>query len=92
MAIYLSQEKVAEIFKTHGGEAKNTGLTEGQVALFSYRITEMSKHLQINHKDHSCRRSLLELVGKRKRLLVYLRAKDIARYRAICEKLGIRHT
>ncbi len=92
MAIYLPKEKVAEIFATHGGEEKNTGSTEGQVALFSFRIAELSKHLQTNKKDHSCRRALLELVGKRKRHLNYLHDKDIKRYRAICEKLGIRHT
>ena len=92
MAVYLSKEKVAEIFATHGGAEKNTGSTEGQVALFSYRISELSKHLQTNKKDHACRRTLLELVGKHKRLLAYLHDKDIKRYRAICEKLGIRHT
>jgi small subunit ribosomal protein S15 len=92
MAIYLSKEKVATIFATHGGDEKNTGSAEGQVALFSYRISELSKHLQTNKKDHACRRTLLELVGKRKRLLAYLHDKDIKRYRAICETLGIRHT
>ena len=92
MAVYLSTGKVAEIFSTHGGGEKNTGSTEGQVALFSYRIAELSKHLQTNKQDHACRRALLELVGKRKRHLVYLHDKDIKRYRAICETLGIRHT
>ncbi len=92
MAVYRSKEKVAEIFTTHAGGDKNTGSTEGQVALFTYRISELSKHLQTNKKDHSCRRTLLELVGKRKRLLAYLHDKDIKRYRAICETLGIRHT
>ncbi len=92
MAIYLQKEKIAGIFSTHGGSEKNTGSAEGQVALFTYRIEELSKHLQTNKQDHSCRRALLHLVGKRKRLLAYLHDKDIARYRAICEKLGIRHT
>ena len=92
MAIYLSKGKIEEIFATHGGSATNTGSSEGQVALFTYRIEQLSKHLQINKQDHSCRRSLLALVGQRKRLLAYLHDKDIARYRAICVKLGIRHT
>lgn len=92
MAIYLSKEKMEEIFLTYGGDAKNTGSTEGQVALFSFRITELSKHLQTNKQDHACRRSLLALVGQRKRFLAYLHDKDITRYRAICVKLGIRHT
>ena len=92
MAVYRSTEKVAEIFATHGGSDKNTGHPEGQVALFTFRIEQLSKHLQINKKDHACRRALLELVAKRKRILNYLHDKEIARYRAICEKLGIRHT
>ncbi len=92
MAIYLSKEKKEEIFRTHGKSEKDSGSTEGQVALFTFRIAELSKHLQTNKQDHSCRRALLALVGQRKRTLAYLHHKDIARYRAICEKLGIRHT
>lgn len=92
MAIYLPKEKIAEIFTTHGGSATNSGSTEGQVALFTYRIEQLSKHLQTNKQDHACRRALLALVGQRKRTLAYLHDKDIARYRAICVKLGIRHT
>jgi small subunit ribosomal protein S15 len=92
MAVYLSKEKIAEIFATHGGSATNTGSTEGQVALFTYRIQQLSAHLQTNKQDHACRRSLLALVGQRKKMLAYLHDKDITRYRAICEKLGIRHT
>ena len=92
MAIYLSKEKMEDIFQTHGGNAKNTGSTEGQVALFTFRIAELSKHLQTNKQDHACRRALLALVGQRKRTLAYLHHKDIARYRAICVTLGIRHT
>ncbi|MEM6966769.1 MAG: 30S ribosomal protein S15 [Bacteroidota bacterium] len=90
MAEYLSKEKVAEIFQEHGGSASNTGSIEGQVALFTYRIKELSKHLQTNKKDHSCRRTLLTLVGKRRKLLRYLAKKDIMKYRALIEKLGIR--
>jgi small subunit ribosomal protein S15 len=92
MPIYLPKEKIEEIFATYGGEAKNTGSSEGQIALFSYRIEQLSKHLQSNKQDHACRRALLELVAKRKRLLNYLHDKDITRYRAIAQKLGIRHT
>ena len=90
MAIYLTKEKRQEIFKEYGGAENNTGSTEGQIALFTYRIQELSKHLQSNKKDHSCRRTLLTLVGKRKRLLQYLSNKDINKYRALIEKLGIR--
>ena len=91
MAEYLSKEKVEEIFQEHGGNAKNTGSTEGQVALFTFRIQELSKHLQSNRKDYSCKRTLLTLVGKRRRLLRYLSKKDIVKYRALIEKLGIRN-
>lgn len=90
MAVYLTKEKKEEIFEEFGGAANNSGSTEGQIALFTYRIKSLSDHLQRNKKDHSCRRSLLTLVGKRKRLLTYLAKKDIVKYREILEKLGIR--
>ncbi len=90
MAIYLTKEKTEEIFKEHGGSESNTGSTEGQIALFTFRIKGLSDHLQSNKKDHSCRRTLLTLVGKRRRLLQYLSRKDINKYRALIEKLGIR--
>jgi len=90
MAVYLTKEKKDEIFKEYGGSGDNTGNTEGQIAWFSYRINELSQHLQVNKKDHSCRRTLLSLVGKRKRLLGYLAKKDITKYRELIDKLGLR--
>jgi small subunit ribosomal protein S15 len=90
MAIYLGKEKMEEIFAEYGGDSKNTGSTAGQIALFTYRIGELSKHLQKNNNDHSCRRSLLRLVGKRRKLLRYLSKTDIMAYRALIDKLGIR--
>lgn len=90
MAVYLTKEKKAEIFKEFGGSATNSGSVEGQIALFTFRIKELSEHLKVNKKDHACRRSLLSLVGKRKRFLKYLAAKDISKYRALIEKLNIR--
>lgn len=90
MATYLTTEKISEIFAKHGGDAKNTGSIEGQIALFTFRINELSQHLKENKKDHSCRRALLALVGKRKRLLKYLSSKDIQKYRSLIEELGIR--
>ena len=90
MAVYLTKEKTEGIFKEYGGSEKNTGNTEGQIALFTYRINELSQHLQANKKDHSCRRTLLTLVGKRKRLLGYLAKKDITKYRELIDKLGLR--
>ena len=90
MAVYLTKEKKDEIFKEYGGSGNNTGSTEGQIAWLTYRINELSQHLQANKKDHSCRRTLLTIVGKRKRLLGYLAKKDITKYRALIEKLGLR--
>jgi len=90
MATYLPLEKVEEIFNEYGGDKKNTGSVEGQIALFSYRIQSLSEHLRENKKDHSCRRTLLTLVGKRKRLLQYLAKKDIQKYRDLIVKLGLR--
>ena len=90
MAIYLTSEKKSQLFNEFGGSAANTGGTESQVALMTLRINELSKHLQTNKKDNSCKRSLLTMVGQRKRLLHYLMKSDIQRYREIIEKLGIR--
>ena len=90
MSIYLTEEKKNEIFKEYGGSATNTGSIEGQIALFTYRIKSLSEHLKDNKKDNSCKRSMLTLVGKRKRLLDYLKKTEISRYRAIIAELGIR--
>ena len=90
MAVYLTTETRNQIFKEHSGNEKNTGHVEGQIALFTHRVNGLSAHLKDNIKDHSSRRTLLTLVGKRKRLLKYLMHIDINRYRAIIEKLGLR--
>ena len=90
MAVYLSKEKKDEIFREYGGSEKNTGSTEGQIALFTYRIKELSEHLKRHRKDHASRKALLTLVGRRKRMLQYLASKDLDGYRALIEKLGLR--
>jgi small subunit ribosomal protein S15 len=90
MATYLTKEKKEEIFKEFGGNESNSGSTEGQIALFTFRIQSLSDHLTTNKKDHSSRKALLSLVGKRKRLLHYLADKDIQKYRSLIEKLNIR--
>lgn len=90
MAVYLTKEKKQEIFKEYGGSNTNTGSTEAQIALFTYRIQGLSGHLKTNVKDHSSRKALLSLVGKRKKLLTYLAAKDIEAYRKLIEQLGLR--
>jgi small subunit ribosomal protein S15 len=86
----LTTESKKQIFTTYGGNEKNTGTSEVQIALFTEHINHISEHLKQNKKDHSSTRSLLKLVGKRKRLLQYLAHTDITRYRAIIEKLNIR--
>ena len=88
--MYLTKEVKAELFAKHGKSAQDTGSAEGQIALFTFRINHLSQHLKSNHKDYATERSLVKLVGKRKRLLDYLKKKDINRYRAIITELGIR--
>jgi small subunit ribosomal protein S15 len=90
MSQYLSKEKQDSIFADYAGSAANTGSAEGQVALFTFRITNLSEHLKTNKKDHVTRRSLMRLVGQRKSLLSYIAKKDILKYRALIVKLGIR--
>jgi small subunit ribosomal protein S15 len=86
----LTTEKNSKIFTEFGGSAKNTGSIEAQVALLTERISQISGHLQQNKKDFSTHRGLMQLVGKRKRLLNYLQKHNLTGYRALIEKLGLR--
>ena len=88
--MYLTTEKKKEIFAKHGKSATDTGSSEGQIALFTYRINHLSQHLKANRHDYATERSLVMLVGKRKSLLDYLKKTEISRYRAIIAELGIR--
>ncbi|WP_026837744.1 30S ribosomal protein S15 [Gillisia sp. JM1] len=88
--MYLTKEEKQELFKKHGNSAKNTGSAEGQIALFTQRISHLSGHLKTNRKDYNTERSLVRLVGKRRNLLDYLMKKDVLRYRAIVKELGLR--
>jgi len=88
--MYLTAEKKSEIFTKHGKSQKDTGSSEGQIALFTYRIDHLTKHLKNNRKDFNTQRSLVKLVGKRRNLLNYLIKTDITRYRAIVKELGLR--
>jgi small subunit ribosomal protein S15 len=90
MPVYLPKEKIQEIFETYNGEKTSTGGVKGQIALFTYRINSLSEHLKSFKQDHSCRRALVNLVGKRRSLLDYLYRKDIVAYRELIVKLGIR--
>lgn len=88
--MYLDSAKKTEIFGTYGQNSTDTGSAESQVALFTYRISHLTEHMKKNRKDHVTERSLVKLVGKRRALLNYLKARDINRYRAIVKKLGLR--
>ncbi len=88
--MYLTSEVKKDIFKKHGGSEKNTGSAESQVALFTHRIDHLTEHLKNNRKDFGTQRALLNLVGKRRALLDYLKHTDINRYRAIIKELDIR--
>ncbi|MFZ7126103.1 MAG: 30S ribosomal protein S15 [Desulfobacterales bacterium] len=81
------KKNLIEQFKLH---EKDTGSPEVQVGLLTHRITYLTEHLKIHKKDHHSRRGLLMLVGRRRRLLNYVKNKDINRYRAIIETLGLR--
>jgi small subunit ribosomal protein S15 len=87
---YLTKEKKANFFTEFGGKTANTGSIEGQVALLTERINRISEHLQANKKDFSTHRGLMQLVGKRKRLLTYLSKTNLTGYRQLIEKLGLR--
>ena len=88
--MYLDSEKKKEIFGKYGKSNTDTGSVESQVALFSYRISHLTEHLKSNHKDYTTSRALGILVGKRRRLLSYLKEQDIERYRALIKALGLR--
>lgn len=88
--MYLTNEVKEEIFSKHGKSKTDTGSAEGQIALFTHRITHLTEHLKKNRKDYNTERSLVKLVGKRRNLLDYLIKKDILRYRAIVQELGLR--
>ena len=88
--MYLTKDKIQDIFKDNGSSEKDTGSIEGQIALFTTRINHLTDHLKSNKKDYNTERSLFKMVGKRKSLLSYLKNKDINRYRAIIKKLSLR--
>lgn len=87
---YLNSDKKQELFGTYGKSNTDTGSAESQIALFSYRINHLTEHMKNNKKDFGTQRSLLRLVGKRRRLLDYLKKTDIERYRSIVKALGLR--
>jgi len=83
----LSRSEIIEQYATHEGD---TGSPEVQIALLTRRIDDLTEHLKTHKKDHHSRRGLLKMVGQRRRLLNYLQASDVERYRAIVKQLKLR--
>lgn len=86
----ISKERTAELIAEYGKNAQDSGSAEVQVAILSERIRNLTEHLKEHPKDHHTRRGLLMLVGKRRRLLVYIKNRDVLEYRELIKKLGIR--
>lgn len=81
------KENIVEDYKTHDGD---TGSSQVQIALLTQRINELTEHFKVHKKDNHSRRGLLKMVSRRRKLLDYLKRKDISEYHAIIEKLGLR--
>ncbi len=88
MTINLKNKK--EIIKKYGENEKDTGSTSVQIAMMSTKINELTEHLKLNKKDFATKRGLLMLVGRRKRLLSYLKDQSVEQYRDLIKKIGIR--
>ncbi len=86
----IAKEKKEALIKEFGKQEGDTGSPEVQIAILTARIKELTEHLKINIHDNHSRRGLLKMVGKRRSMLAYLKKKDIERYRALIEKLGLR--
>jgi small subunit ribosomal protein S15 len=86
----LEAARKREIIQSNARTATDSGSSEVQIAIFTARIEQLTKHLKTHAKDHHTRRGLLRLVGKRRRLLDYLHSQDFGRYKGLIEKLGIR--
>lgn len=86
----ITKEKKNELIKEYGASENDSGSTEAQVAIFTARIDDLTEHLKEHKKDHASRRGLLQMVGKRRRLLNYLKKRDIEAYRSLINDLGIR--
>jgi len=86
----LTKEEKQEIIKEFGKNEQDSGTAEVQIAILTKRINKLNAHFAEHEKDHASRRGLMQMVGKRRRLLDYIARKDIERYRAVIKKLGIR--
>ncbi len=86
----ITKEAKTKVIEDYRRDDKDTGSPEVQVAVLTKRINNLTDHLRVNKHDESCRRGLLKLVGRRRRLLAYLRRKDYARYLSLTEELKLR--
>jgi small subunit ribosomal protein S15 len=86
----LTKERKTEIVKAFATHGSDSGSPEVQVSLLTENINQLTEHLKVHKKDHASRRGLLQLVGRRRRLLDYLRREDVARYRELIGRLGLR--
>ena len=86
----LTKEKKSELVKKFGDNERDTGKADVQVALLTERINQLTEHFKVHKKDNHSRRGLLKMVGRRRRLLDYIKTKDIERYRAVIKELGLR--
>ena len=86
----ITKERKQELVEEYGSGPNDTGTAEVQIAIFTERISRLTEHLKEHKKDHATRHGLLKLVGKRRRLLNYLKDRDIERYRALIQDLGLR--
>ena len=87
----IRKEKKQEVITAYKTHESDTGSPEVQVAVLTERIRELTEHLKVHSKDFHSRRGLLKMVGRRRRLLRYLKDKDFGRYRRLIERLGLRH-
>ena len=86
----VTQDQKQELVTKFGKSEKDTGSTEAQIAIMTSRINDLTKHFQSHPKDYHSRRGLLQIVGRRRRLLDYLKSRNIERYRNLIQELGIR--
>jgi small subunit ribosomal protein S15 len=86
----LTTQEKEKIFKKFGNDAKDSGSVYSQIALFTKKISDLTEHLKVNRKDYGTQRSLQLIVGRRRKLLDYLKSKDILKYRDLVKDLGLR--
>jgi small subunit ribosomal protein S15 len=86
----LANQQRSEVIAEYRRSDSDTGSAEVQIAILSTRISELTEHLKVHTRDHASRRGLLQMVGRRRRMLEYLKREDIARYRELISRLGLR--